>query len=163
MALDSDCTSISEMQSEQQIICEVPHGSPEYWATVALRDALLRKPLGLHYSPEELAAENDSHHIACYRGDRLVGCLILRPQGDAARMRQVAVADDLQGQGIGTAMVQYSEALARRFGFARIVLHARETAAPFYEKLGYSRIGDLFEEVKIPHWAMTKWLGDTRA
>jgi ribosomal protein S18 acetylase RimI-like enzyme len=141
---------------EPQIIREVPHGSPAYWATVALRDAVLRKPLGLQFSAEELAAEKESRHLACYRGERLAGCLVLRPQGDDVRMRQVAVDETLQRQGIGKALVQYSEALARRIGYRRMLLHAREAAVPFYEKLGYARYGERFVEVAIPHWAMSK-------
>jgi ribosomal protein S18 acetylase RimI-like enzyme len=145
--------------TEQQIIREVEHDSAAYWATVDLRDSILRKPLGLRFEPEELEAEKDSRHIACYRGGRLVGCLVLRPiAGGDVRMRQVAVVTDLQGQGIGTALVKHAEALARKSGYCRIVLHARETAVPFYEKLGYSRIGNGFEEVTIPHWAMEKRL-----
>ena len=146
--------------AEPQTISDVPHGSPAYWATVAVRDLILRKPLGLSFSAEELEAEKDSHHVACYRGERLVGCLVLHPQGDDVRMRQVAVVADLQRQGIGKAMVQYSEALTRKLGFRLMVLHARETAVAFYEKLGYSRLGDRFEEVTIPHWTMVKRLRD---
>jgi ribosomal protein S18 acetylase RimI-like enzyme len=70
----------------------------------------------------------------------------------------VAVAPELQGQGIGTALVNQAEALDRKSGYCRIVLHARETTVAFYEKLGYSRIGHRFEEVAIPHWAMEKRL-----
>jgi GNAT superfamily N-acetyltransferase len=149
---------------EGQIIREVPHGSAEYWAFVDLRDAVLRRPLGLEFSAEELAAEKDSLHVACYRGRRLVGGLVLRPLGDGGegggeiRMRQVAVDPAMQGQGIGTVLVEYAEVLARKLGYQRMVLHARETAVAFYEKLGYSRLGDLFEEVTIPHWAMEKVL-----
>ena len=72
------------------------------------------------------------------------------------QMRQVAVVPDLQGQGIGVAIVERSETLSRQMGFRRMVLHARETAVPFYEKLGYSRIGEGFAEVTISHWAMEK-------
>jgi GNAT superfamily N-acetyltransferase len=145
--------------SQHQVIREVAHGSPEYWATVALRDSVLRKPLGLRYSAEELEAENDSHHLACYRGDRLAACLVLRPLEDGdIRMRQLAVAAELQRQGIGKALVEYSETFARDAGYRRMILHARETAAAFYENLGYSRVGDRFEEVTIPHWAMEKRL-----
>ena len=129
------------------------------WATVDLRDSILRKPLGLQFSAEELEAEKDSRHVACYRGDRLVGCLVLRPiAGSDVRMRQVAVVHELQGQGIGTALVEYAEAAARESGYCRMVLHARETAVPFYERLGYSRVGQRFEEVTIPHWAMERHL-----
>jgi predicted GNAT family N-acyltransferase len=147
--------------TEQQIIREVEHGSPEYWATVELRDPVLRRPLGLQFSIEELNAEKDSRHIVCYRGDRLVGCLVLRPiAGGDIQMRQVAVVPDVQGQGIGRAMVECSEALARRIGFTRMILHARETVAAFYERLGYTKVGERFVEVTIPHWAMVKSLAD---
>ena len=71
-------------------------------------------------------------------------------------MRQVAVVNDLQGHGIGKALVEQSEALAHSLGFCRMILHAREMAVRFYEKLGYAKVGDRFEEVTIPHWAMEK-------
>lgn len=77
-------------------------------------------------------------------------------------MKQVAVVPDLQRNGIGTAMVKYSEALARRVGFTRMVLHARETAVPFYERQGYSRLEERFEEVTVPHWMMAKRLIDVQ-
>jgi predicted GNAT family N-acyltransferase len=35
-------------------------------------------------------------------------------------------------------------------------MHARKSAAAFYEKLGYQIIGDAFEEVTIPHYEMQK-------
>ncbi len=146
---------------EDQVICEVAHGSPEYWATVDLRDTILRKPLGLTFSADELEAEATSHHIACYRGDELVGCLVLRPlEGGDIRMRQVAVVPDLQGRGVGTALVEFAEAFACKMGYRRMILHARDTAVPFYERLGYSKVGEQFKEVTIPHWAMEKPLQD---
>ncbi len=144
----------------QQSIREVAHGSPDYWAMVALRDAVLRKPLGLRYSDEQLAAETDALHVACFRGEQVVGCLVLRPQDGDGRMTQVAVAEELRGQGIGRALVEYCEAAARRIGYRRIVLSARETALEFYEKLGYRRIGEPFDQVTIPHWAMEKSMTD---
>ncbi len=147
------------MPEPAQTIREIEHDSPAYWAIIDLRDSVLRKPLGLRFQPQELLAEKDSRHIACFRGDRLVGCLVLRPMADGEiRMRQVAVLPELQRQGIGTALVEYAEALARKSGYGRMTLHARDAAVPFYEKLGYSRIGEVFEEVTIPHWAFDKSL-----
>jgi ribosomal protein S18 acetylase RimI-like enzyme len=152
---------IENTVDEQRLIREVEHGSLAYWATVELRDSVLRRPLGLQFSIEELKAEKDSRHLACYRSDRLVGCLVLRPSaGGDVRMRQVAVVPELQGQGIGKAMVEFSEALARTIGFTRMILHARETAVDFYEKLGYAKVGERFVEVTILHWAMAKCLAD---
>ncbi len=137
----------------------VTHGSSEYEATVALRDEVLRKPLGLKFTPEQLTAESSAYHLACYRGSELVACLVLVPgDNETIKMRQVAVAPHAQGQGIGRVLVAFAERFAREHGFREMTLHARETAVPFYEKLGYERVGDRFEEVTLPHWAMRKEL-----
>jgi predicted GNAT family N-acyltransferase len=39
-----------------------------------------------------------------------------------------------------------------------MVLHARDTAVPFYEALGYEAFDDPFVEVAIPHRKMRKAL-----
>ena len=141
-------------------IFQIEFGTPEYDETVRLRDDVLRKPLGLSFTAEQLAAEyNSLHLIATDAAGRLIACLILAP-GSAAeiKMRQVAVHPDLQGRGVGTALVQAAEALASEAGFREMVLHARETAVAFYRKLGYLTEGDRFEEVRIPHFKMRKML-----
>ncbi|MBK8920805.1 MAG: GNAT family N-acetyltransferase [Saprospirales bacterium] len=91
----------------------------------------------------------------------LAGYLNLTPlNAETVKMRQVAVAQQCQGTGIGKALVQASEGMARRLGFKKITLHARETAVPFYLKLGYSIAGERFEEVTIPHFRMEKPLAE---
>jgi predicted GNAT family N-acyltransferase len=137
----------------------IVHNSPEYRAAVTLRSSILRQPLGLSFSADELSAEVDSHHIGCYLDGELVGCLVLKPiDVRQIQMRQVAVDEKVKGTGIGRMMVKYSEELARKLGFQEMVLHARETAVPFYELLGYSRVGDRFSEITIPHWVMVRKL-----
>lgn len=71
-------------------------------------------------------------------------------------MRQVAVALAHQNKGVGAYLVEKSEQWARKNGFKRMVLHARETAVPFYHKLNYLTIGERFEEVGIPHFIMER-------
>ena len=73
-------------------------------------------------------------------------------------MRQVAVRADAQGKGVGRALVEASEREAIERGYARIVLHARENAVPFYECLGYATEGEPFIEIGLPHRAMAKTL-----
>jgi hypothetical protein len=73
-------------------------------------------------------------------------------------MRQVAVATSAQGKGVGSALVQYAELVAMQNGFDSMLLHARASAVPFYLRLEYAIVGDLFEEVGIPHYKMTKQL-----
>lgn len=139
-------------------IIEINFATPEFDDAVRLRYEVLRKPLGLEYTPEQLAAEYDNYHLAAYANNgQLLGYLNLTPlEGVAIKMRQVAVAPHAQGMGVGRKLVEASEDLARRLGYQAMVLHARETAVAFYEKLGYKVVGERFEEVTIPHFYMEK-------
>lgn len=139
-------------------ILPVPFGTPEFDEMLALRYKVLREPLGLDFTAEQIAAESDSIHLACYDSAwGLHGCLTLLPVGNGeVKMRQVVVAERSQRKGVGKLLVEAGEDLARRQGYARMVLHARETAVPFYKKLGYLLHGDQFFEVGIPHFEMKK-------
>ncbi len=148
------------MTSADDILCtQVQHGSQEYLDTVRLREAVLRKPLGLAFAPGELAAEKDSFHLAAWREGRIIACLVLTPQaGGEVRLRQMAVAAACQRTGVGSRLVRFAEAFLADKGVREIVLHARDTAVGFYERLGYRTEGERFVEVGIAHWTMSKTL-----
>lgn len=139
-------------------IRQIEFGTPEYDEAVRLRYDILRRPLGLEYTPEQLAAEYSEIHLAAFDATgRLIAYLNLTPvTPDTVKMRQVAVESVLQGKGIGKLLVAASEQLAKHLGYKEISLHARDTAVPFYLKLGYERVGEPFEEVTIPHFKMRK-------
>lgn len=133
--------------------------SKEYTQLLALRQEVLRKPLGLDYSPEDLASERDDLHFAVFNNDQVVGCFLIRAvKTDTWKLRQFAVSPTLQGKGIGQWMLSEMEKIARQHGVNHISMHARETAVPFYEAQGYQRVGKPFTEVTIPHWRMEKTL-----
>ena len=137
----------------------IEHGSHEYEQTVALRNEILRKPLGLSYDPAELAGEKDSFHLALREGALLLACLVLKPLDERCiKMRQLAVRESSQGKGLGRELVNHAESFAKGRGYAEIVLHAREMARGFYQKLGYEAEGDSFTEVDLPHLSMRKKL-----
>ena len=126
---------------------------------MALRDEVLRKPLGLSYDPAELAGEKESFHLALRKGDELVACLVLKPLDERCiKMRQLAVRENAQGKGFGRELLNYAESFLKGRGYEEIVLHARETARGFYEKLGYEVEGDPFIEVGLSHLFMRKQL-----
>jgi predicted GNAT family N-acyltransferase len=140
---------------------EIRFGTREYDESVVLRCRVLREPLGLRPGPDERAEEAQLVHLGAFAGDRLIACLMLHDLGEQrVRMRQVAVAFDRQRGGLGTALVRFSEHVARARGFREMLLHARDTAVPFYERLGYTRHGEPFVEVTIQHLEMRKVLAD---
>jgi len=138
-------------------IKQIAFGGTEHKKEIELRYRILRQPLGLHYTQEQLAAEKDEFHFAAFDGEKLVGCLLMKAiDNKEIKMRQVAVDEDYQGKGVGKALVFFSEKFASENGFSLITLHARKTAIPFYEKLGYQVVGEEFIEVAQPHLKMRK-------
>ncbi|MDP1993825.1 MAG: GNAT family N-acetyltransferase [Ignavibacteria bacterium] len=138
-------------------IKQIAFGGTEHKKEIELRYRVLRQPLGLHYTQEQLAAEKDEFHFAAFEGDKLVGCLLMKTIGkEEIKMRQVAVDEDYQGKGVGKKLVLYSEKFTAENGFSLIILHARKSAVPFYEKLGYKIVGSEFTEVTLPHFKMKK-------
>lgn len=137
----------------------IDYGTAEYDQMVRLRDEILRKPLGLTFSKEELEKEKNNLLIVAYEDERMLGCCMLIEEGiQTVRLRQMAVMNDLQGKGIGKALMQFAENIARDRGYRKITMHARKDASGFYEKMGYRRQGDEFKEITIPHYVMEKEL-----
>jgi predicted GNAT family N-acyltransferase len=138
---------------------QILHGSPEYQQMIMLRYEILRKPLGLEFSDEDLAKEKDDILIGVFEDDRMQACCVLtKVDANTVRLRQMAVNKNLQGKGIGATLMDFAENLARDFGYKKLIMHARKVALGFYEKQGYKIVGDEFTEVTIPHFVMEKKL-----
>jgi predicted GNAT family N-acyltransferase len=135
----------------------IDYGTPDYQEMVRLREDILRKPLGLSFAPEDLEKEKGHLMMGAYEDDKILGCCMLVEEGpQTVRLRQMAVLNDLQGKGVGKALIQFAENLARDHGYRRMTMHARKNAVGFYEKMGYNVQGGEFEEVTIPHVVMEK-------
>jgi predicted GNAT family N-acyltransferase len=139
-------------------VIPIDFATPEYDEALAIRYEVLRKPLGLEYSLEQLSKEWADVHLACYADSaEMLGCLILSEvDSKTLKMRQVAVRNNFQGKGVGKKLVEASEAYSKINGFEKIILHARANAIPFYEQLDYQTEGEIFFEVGIEHRKMVK-------
>ncbi|MBY0263989.1 MAG: GNAT family N-acetyltransferase [Holosporales bacterium] len=109
----------------------IPHGSSEYITAIQLSEGILRRPLGLTFSLEELEKEKGYIQIAGLRSDEVIATAALVPEGESLKMRRVVVRNDLQKQGVGSAMLNFCEEYARKSEFKEIYCHARDTAIPF--------------------------------
>lgn len=135
----------------------IDYGTPDYNNMVKLRDDILRRPLGLSFAPADLEKERDNLMVAAYEDDKMLGCcMLVEEDPQTVRLRQMAVLNDLQGKGIGKALIQFAENLARDHGYQKMTMHARKNAVGFYEKMGYKVSGSEFEEVTLPHFVMEK-------
>lgn len=139
----------------------IEYNSGEYLQMVDLRYEVLRKPLKLTFTPEDLEKDKqDLLLISRYSLEgKITGCCILTPLNEhTIQLRQMAVADFMRGKGLGSELLNYAETTASERMFSYIYLHARETAVDFYKKNGYTIEGDRFIEVGIPHFEMIKKL-----
>lgn len=136
---------------------QIDHGTKEYQQMVKLRNDILRQPLGLSFTEDELAKEKEDILIGAFDDDEMLACCLLtKMDNQSLRLRQMAVQNNLQGKGIGASMMNFAETVARDKGYKKLSMHARKTALGFYEKLGYRVVGDEFTEVTIPHFIMEK-------
>jgi len=126
---------------------------------VKLREDILRKPLGLTFDTQELEDEKKNLLIGAFEDDNMLGCcMLVEENSESVKLRQMAVLNALQGKGIGRALMQFAENLARDHGYKVLTMHARKNAVGFYEKMGYRVKGEEFQEVSIPHFEMEKEL-----
>lgn len=93
-----------------------------------------------------------SIHILARLNRDPVGTGRLNPAGKIGR---IAVMAGARGRGVGTQILRRLLDEARNHGIRRPYLHAQVQAVSFYEKLGFSREGDVFDEAGIPHVRMS--------
>jgi predicted GNAT family N-acyltransferase len=138
---------------------QIDHGSKEYQQMVLLRMEILRKPLGLGFTEEELAKEKEDILIGAFEEEKILACCLLTKVDNATiKLRQMAVQNNLQGKGIGASIMSFAETVARDRGYKKLMMHARDSAIGFYEKFDFSVKGNEFIEVNVPHHVMEKRL-----
>jgi len=138
---------------------QIAHGSPTYREALLIRYEVLRRPLGLDYTSEQIAKEVIDLHFVLYINDLMIGTFIMSPIDKLRiKMRQMAIAEKYQLQGYGKVMLQAAEKFAINNQYKIIFCHARQSAVFFYLKNNWRIKGDEFLEVGIPHFYMEKYL-----
>lgn len=92
-----------------------------------------------------------THVLARDTAGRGIGAARISPDGRIGRM---AVVRDWRGRGVGKAMLRLLLEHARAEGLAETTLHAQTPVIGFYAHLGFSAVGERFQEGGIEHRAM---------
>lgn len=137
----------------------IEYNSIEYVEMVELRNSILLEPIGLPYFEDVFVKDEESTFCGCYDGSELVGCCILTElTDDVVQLRQMAISEDIQREGVGSELLAFAESVAREYDFKEITLHAQRKVENFYLKNGYHFDGDEFVEAGINHIIMKKSL-----
>jgi N-acetylglutamate synthase-like GNAT family acetyltransferase len=141
----------------QLSISHIRHTSPRYQEVWELREAVLRKPLGLSLRNENLSRDERNIFFIAEHEGRIVGCVLMEEiDKEQVQLRAMAVYDEYQGKGVGRQLVHAFERYAWQHAYHKIVLHARKVALGFYKGMDYSVTSGEFVEVGIPHYMMEK-------
>jgi len=138
------------------------HGSAEYRQALELRENVLRAPLGKTLTDADTVGEDQQLHFGLFHQGSLLAAVIIKPLGDGkVILRQMVVALESHGQGIGRRLVNSTEQFLVQRDVREIRLSARESARNFYARLGYQCEGDTFFFLDICHIQMFKMLVET--
>jgi predicted GNAT family N-acyltransferase len=135
--------------------------TPADWPEVAaLRTRVFVEEQGVPPEIEQDAADATAVHVLSRDADGRVvatGRLLLRVDGTASIGRMAADAS-VRGRGHGAAVLDELHRQAVLRGVTEVELHAQVGARGFYERAGYTTVGEVYEEAGIAHVTMVRRL-----
>lgn len=137
-----------------------PQTEAQWLAYYQLRWQVLRAPWDQPKGSEQDELEAHSfHRMVCTEDGEVVAVGRLHKVDEhTAQVRYMAVSDQWQGHGLGAMVLQQLEQVALGQGMQRIILNARDTAAGFYQKAGYSYLEPANALFGIAHHRYVKTL-----
>ncbi|HEC97398.1 MAG TPA: GNAT family N-acetyltransferase [Nitrospirae bacterium] len=138
-------------------IGEIKKGDALYKKAFELRYLLFFKE---HNLPKEVIndeKEDKSTHIAISQEDELIAYgRLSKVNTTEFQISQMVVSPLYQNQGYGVKLLQEIMQIAKNKGAKNIMLNARTTATNLYKKLGFEKVGNVYnsQSTGIPHIKM---------
>jgi YbgC/YbaW family acyl-CoA thioester hydrolase len=128
------------------------------WATLGadaqrVRTAVFVEEQGIAREDEWDAADATCLHAVAYNrlGQPVATGRLLAGGPGVGKIGRMAVHRVLRGTGVGREVLQALTSAARHRGDHTLRLSAQRTAEGFYRRLGYQPVGEVYDEVGIPH------------
>ena len=129
--------------------------------TYPIRIEILRNGIAQNYRFSE-DTDSDTFHFGIFDNNQCIGistyikkeCPLMK-YTSSYQLRGMAILTSYQRQGLGEQLLQYAYKQLSKKNCQLIWCNARETAVPFYKKLGFTVIGNPFEITGIgTHYVM---------
>ena len=123
----------------------------------ALRRAVFIEEQGVPEAEEWDNLDGRAIHLLAWHEGRAVGTARLLLKGETGKIGRVCVLADARGTGLGAALIRAAmDVLRTKPGVTRAMLGAQTHAIGFYEKLGFSVCGPIYDDAGIPHRDMVR-------
>jgi len=133
--------------------------SADYAAIRGIRFAVFVDEQRVPASLEMDERDPECVHVLAFVDGEPVGTGRLDP-AKQGKIGRVAVLARARRSGVGRAVMERLHEIARDRGLVGVWCHAQVPAAPFYARLGYRKVGGVFEEAGIDHVRMEKRLDE---
>lgn len=131
----------------------------DYTPCIALRREVFMEEQGISEADEMDDLDDQAVHLLATDDGKLVGTARLLFDGDTGKIGRICVVKSHRGAGLGRDLVQAGiDHLKTMPGITQAKLGAQEYAIPFYEKLGFTVCGPIYDDAGIPHRDMIRSL-----
>ncbi len=123
----------------------------------AIRDQVFVQEQHVDPTMERDVFETSSHQFIALQNGLAVGTARWRVTDFGVKLERFAVLPEMRGKGIGQALITavLQDIKADPEASDKIkYLHAQLPAVGLYEKFGFVKVGDMFEECEIEHFKM---------
>ncbi|GHE04628.1 acetyltransferase [Defluviimonas sp. 20V17] len=125
----------------------------------SLRRTVFMAEQGISEADEFDDLDGSAVHLLALDAGRAVGTARLLTEGATAKIGRVCVLKDYRGTGLGAALIRAGiEHLRAMGGIGTVKLGAQVHALGFYEKLGFTAYGPVYDDAGIPHRDMARAL-----
>lgn len=100
--------------------------------------------------------EDDATHVVLYDNEEPIGAARVRVLDGIGKLERICVLSSKRKNGAGKLLVEKLEEIAQSQGISKLKLNSQTHAVPFYERLGYKTVSDVFMDAGIPHVTMIK-------
>ncbi|WP_299586025.1 GNAT family N-acetyltransferase [uncultured Tateyamaria sp.] len=122
-----------------------------------LRRVVFMEEQGVSEADERDGRDGDALHVLATRDGVALGCARILVAEGVAKIGRVCVLQEARGTGLGAAIINACLDVARaQPGVTRAKLGAQVHALAFYEKLGFTAFGPVYDDAGIPHRDMDR-------
>lgn len=122
-----------------------------------LRRQVFIEEQGVSEAEEVDGLDGTALHLLAVDGTMPVGTARILLKGETAKIGRVCVLPCARGTGLGAKLIEAGLELARgQSGLTQAVLGAQIQALGFYEKLGFTAFGPVYDDAGIDHRDMAR-------
>jgi predicted GNAT family N-acyltransferase len=137
-------------------LAEIPQDLTKIYA---VRFRVFQEEQGIDPALDWDGQDEQATHLLAFADSLPIGTLRIREiEFGVVKLERMAVLSEYRQRGVGKQIMQTALKFLLIKNFQEVRLNAQLAVKDFYQKLGFSAEGEIFEEAGIPHVRMRKRL-----